>query len=46
MIESSREALKPDERGPGDAPATSQGKLALALGLIAIALAWFLGLFI
>ena len=43
MIESSREALKPDERGPEDEPAKSQGKLALALGLIAIALSLVLG---
>jgi len=43
MIESSREALKPDERGPEDEPAKSQGKLALALGLIAIALSLILG---
>jgi len=27
MMDSSREALKPDERGLGDAPAKSQGKL-------------------
>jgi len=37
-MDSSRAALKPDERGFGDAPAKSQGKLALALGVIAIAL--------
>src|SRR6059058_5593320 len=43
MIDSSREALKPDERGLGDAPAKSQGKLALALGVIAIALSLVLG---
>src|SRR6201982_2734976 len=44
-MDSSREALKPDERGlPGDAPAKSQGKLALALGVIAIALSLVLGL--
>src|SRR5207245_4032406 len=41
--DSSREALKPDERGLGDAPAKSQGKLALALGVIAIALSLVLG---
>jgi outer membrane protein OmpA-like peptidoglycan-associated protein len=38
MMDSSREALKPDKRGLGDTPAKSQGKLALALGVIAIAL--------
>src|SRR5438477_5912642 len=38
MMDSSREALAPDERGLGDAPAKSHGKLALALGVIAIAL--------
>ena len=38
MMDSSREALKPDERRLGDAPAKSQGKLALSLGVIAIAL--------
>ena len=43
MMDSSREALKPDERGLGDAPARSQGKLALALGAIAIALSLVLG---
>src|SRR6476660_4195503 len=43
MMDSSREALKPDEHGPGDAPAKSQGKLALALGMIAIALSLGLG---
>ncbi len=42
-MDSSREALKPDERGLGDAPANSQGKLALALGVIAIALSLVLG---
>jgi len=41
---SSREALRPDERGLGDALAKSQGKLALALGMIAIALSLVLGL--
>jgi len=35
--------LKPDERGLGDAPVKSQGKLALALGVIAIALSLVLG---
>jgi len=43
MMDSSREALKPDEHGPGDAPTKSQGKLALALGMIAIALSLGLG---
>src|SRR6202041_1578755 len=43
MMDSSREALKPDKREPGDAPATSQGNLALALGVIAIALSLVLG---
>ena len=43
MMDSSREALKPDERGLGDAPAKSQGKLALALGVIAIVLSLVLG---
>jgi len=42
-MDSSREALKPDEHGPGDAPTKSQGKLALALGMIAIALSLGLG---
>jgi outer membrane protein OmpA-like peptidoglycan-associated protein len=43
MMDSSREALEPGERGLGAAPATSQGKLALALGVIAIALSLVLG---
>jgi outer membrane protein OmpA-like peptidoglycan-associated protein len=43
MMYSSREALKLDERGLGDAPAKSQGELALALGVIAIALSLVLG---
>jgi outer membrane protein OmpA-like peptidoglycan-associated protein len=43
MMDSSREELKPDERGLGDAPAKSQAKLALAVGLIAIALSLVLG---
>src|SRR6266851_2226137 len=43
MMDSSREALKPDERGLGDTPAKPQGKLALALGVIAIALSLVLG---
>src|SRR5436190_24381152 len=38
MMDSSREALKRDERGLGDAPAKSRGKLARSLGVIAIAL--------
>ena len=38
MMDASREALNSDERGLRDAPAKSQGKLALALGVIAIAL--------
>jgi len=42
MMEFSREAL-PDERGSGGPPATSQEKLALALGVIAIALSLALG---
>jgi outer membrane protein OmpA-like peptidoglycan-associated protein len=40
---SERQPLKPHERGLGDAPAKSQGKLALALGVIAIALSFVLG---
>src|SRR6202171_1397875 len=43
MMDSSSEALKPHERGLGDAPAKPQGKLALALGVIAIALSLVLG---
>src|ERR1700728_3345404 len=43
MMDSSRETLKPDERGLGFAAAKSQGKLALALGVIAIALSLVLG---
>ena len=43
MTDSSGGPLKPDERGLGDAPAKSQGKLALALGVIAIALSLVLG---
>src|SRR5579872_3096511 len=43
MMDSSREALKPDERGPEDTAAKSQGKLALALGVMAIALSLVLG---
>jgi outer membrane protein OmpA-like peptidoglycan-associated protein len=44
MMDSSREALKPDERGLEDASAKSQVKFALALGVIAIALSLVLGL--
>src|SRR5436305_5085961 len=43
MMDSSREALKPDERGLGDAPAKSHGKLAQVLGVIAIGLSLVLG---
>jgi peptidoglycan-associated lipoprotein len=43
MMDSSREALKPDERELGAALARSQGKLALALGVIAITLSLALG---
>ena len=39
----SRVPLNPDERGLEDASAKSQGKLALALGVIAIALSLILG---
>jgi outer membrane protein OmpA-like peptidoglycan-associated protein len=42
MMEFSREAL-PHERGIGGPPATSQGKFALVLGVIAIALSLVLG---
>ncbi|HEU5450386.1 MAG TPA: OmpA family protein [Terriglobales bacterium] len=44
MMGSSREALRPDERALGDTPARSQGKFALVLGVIAIALSLVLGL--
>jgi outer membrane protein OmpA-like peptidoglycan-associated protein len=44
-MDSSSQTLKVDERGPGDARSKSQGKLALALGVIAIALGLVLGLF-
>jgi|SRR5579859_271841 len=44
MADSSREATTPDERGIGDTPGKSQGKLALALGVIAIALSLGLGI--
>jgi len=43
MMDSSGQAPQPDERGLGDAPAKSHGKLALALGVIAIALSLALG---
>src|ERR1700732_4786588 len=43
MLDSSSEALKPDQRGLVDSPAKSQGRLALALGVIAIALSLVLG---
>lgn len=43
MVDSSREALKPDERGLGDSPARSQARLALGLGVIAIALSLVFG---
>ena len=43
MMDTSPEVLKPDERGLGNAPPKSQGKLALALGVIAIVLSLFLG---
>src|ERR1700730_2292750 len=42
-MSSSRDALKPDEHD-WDAPVTSQGKLALALGVIAMALSLVLGI--
>jgi outer membrane protein OmpA-like peptidoglycan-associated protein len=42
-MDSSRVSLKLDDRGPGDAPAKSHGKLALALAVIAIALSLVLG---
>jgi outer membrane protein OmpA-like peptidoglycan-associated protein len=42
-MDSSPEALKPDERGLGHVPAKSRGKLALALGVIAIALSLVFG---
>ena len=43
MMDSSRQALEPGERGFEGAPGKSQGKLALALGVIAIALSMALG---
>jgi hypothetical protein len=45
MMDSSRVQLNPDTRGLGDASAKSQGKLALAVGVIAIALILVLGFF-
>jgi outer membrane protein OmpA-like peptidoglycan-associated protein len=45
MAESPQVPLKPDERGFDDASAKSRGKLALALGVIAIALSLVLGFF-
>jgi outer membrane protein OmpA-like peptidoglycan-associated protein len=45
MVGSPQVPLKPDERGFEDASAKSQGKLALALGVIAIALSLVLGFF-
>lgn len=44
MIEPSRATVRPDEHGVADAPARSHGKLALALGVIAIALSLVLGI--
>ena len=44
-MDSSREALKPDEPGLGNAAAKSQGKLARALGVITIALSLVLACF-
>jgi outer membrane protein OmpA-like peptidoglycan-associated protein len=44
MMGSSRAVLRPDKRGLGDAPAKSHGKLALVLGVLAIALSLVLGL--
>src|SRR5580700_2881824 len=43
MVDFSREVMNPDERGLGDASAKSRGRLALALGVIAIALSLVLG---
>lgn len=43
MKDISPEVPEPDERGLGDTPAKSHGKLALALGVIAIALSLVLG---
>src|SRR5215471_9376064 len=44
MMGSSGEVLRPEEREHDDAPARSLGKLALALGVIAVALSLVLGL--
>src|SRR6185437_16182944 len=44
MMGFSREGLRPEKRGPGNTPAKSQGKFALALGVIAIALSLVLWL--
>jgi|KBSMisStandDraft_5_1062788.scaffolds.fasta_scaffold05715_8 outer membrane protein OmpA-like peptidoglycan-associated protein len=44
MMDSSRESMTPDESGLADAPAKSQGKFALALGMIAIALSLVFGI--
>ena len=44
MMDSSRESTPLDERGPDDLPAKSQGKFALALGVIAIALSLVFGI--
>jgi len=43
-MDSSRESMTPDESGLADAPAKSQGKFALALGMIAIALSLVFGI--
>ena len=43
MMDSSREPLRPNERGLGDAGAKSQGRLAVALGVVAITLCFVLG---
>jgi outer membrane protein OmpA-like peptidoglycan-associated protein len=43
MMDSSRASPKPGEHGPADTPAKCHGKLALGLGVIAIALSVVLG---
>ena len=43
MMDYSREAVKSDERGPDVSPARPPGKLALALGAIAIAISLIFG---
>ena len=43
-MDSSRESTPPDEPGPDDLPAKSQGKFAVALGVIAIALSLVFGI--